>query len=433
MTTDDSAVVPARLRNFHVVGLNHRTCPDPIREAVFVADEELPGFLEILRDAGFTEAMALSTCDRVEVQAFHDGHGDLPGIIAKALTADTELAPEPVRALLYQYSGTPALRHLFKVAASLDSQVVGEPHVLGQVRASHRLAAGAGMVGGTLERLLQAAYIAAKRVRAETAIAEGPVSLAAAALQVARDIHGPLSGCRAAIFGTDEMALLLAHHLRDAGLGDLVVIDRNARRAAAAAHDLAAHVGDHETRGVALADADIAITANGDGHYTMTEDMVRAAIRARRRRPIFIVDLGIPRDVDPAVERIDEAFLYDLDDLERLALEGKSGRSAAITDAEAIIDQEVARFLGELAARDAGPLIRDLRDAIEAERQRVLREAPNADGAEATRLLTNRLLHRPSAALRRLAAEDGLDPRTESVVRALLVPDNGAEGESGES
>lgn len=433
MNTDAPSDGSTRLRNFHVVGLNHRTCPDPVREAVFVADEELSDFLRLLRDAGFAEAVVFSTCDRVEIQAFHDAPADLPGIVAKALTAQTMIAPELVRAALYQHSGIAALKHLFRVASSLDSQVIGEPQVLGQVRASHRLAAGMGMIGGDLEQLLQASYRAAKRVRNETAIAEGPVSLAAAASQIARDIHGSLNGCQAAVFGTDEMAMLLAGHLKEAGLKDLVVVDRNNRRAAVAARDLAANVGDFETRAVTLAGADIAISATGDGHYAITEEMVRLAIGSRRRRPIFIVDLAVPRDVDPGVERIDGAFLYDLEDLERLALEGKSSRGAAITDAEAIIDQEVARFLGDLAARDAGPLIRDLRAAIEAERQRVLREKPDADGVEATRLLTNRLLHRPSEALRRLAAEDGLDPRTEIMVRALLVPENGAEGESGES
>ncbi|MDA1310092.1 MAG: glutamyl-tRNA reductase, partial [Proteobacteria bacterium] len=340
--------IAARLGQFHVIGLNHRTCPDALREAVFVADEELPGFLQILRQAGFDEAMVLSTCDRIEVQAFFPTSGfaqsglrksgdrliDFRETVASALTAPTGVLPEPIApeqvlSALYHHQGLAALKHLFRVAASLDSQIVGEPQVLGQVRASHRIAADQSMVAANLDRLLQASYIAAKRVRGETTIAEGPVSLIAAALRVARRIHGDLARCQLAVLGADELALMLGARFKEAGVAGIVIGDRNPRRATAAARDLVAHTVDFDTRGQAMAQADIVISATGDGRHAITEEMVRSAVRARRRKPIFIIDLAVPGDVEPAVERIDEAFLYDLDDLERLALEGKAGRSAA--------------------------------------------------------------------------------------------------------
>ena len=438
--------IVAQLGQFHVIGLNHRTCPDALREAVFVADEELPEFLQSLRQAGFDEAVVLSTCDRIEVQAFFPQSGlhqsgdrliHFRETVASALTAPTGILPEPVPpaqvlSALYHHQGFAALKHLFRVAASLDSRIVGEPQVLGQVRASHRLGTDQGMVAANLDRLLQASYVAAKRVRGETTIAEGPVSLIAVALRVARSIHGDLSRCQLAVLGADELALMLGARFKEAGVASIVIGDRNPRRATAAARDLVAHTADFDTRGQALAQADIVISATGDGRHAITEAMVRSAVRARRHKPIFIIDLAVPGDVDPAVERIDEAFLYDLDDLERLALEGKTGRSGAIADAEVIIEQELARFLGDLAARDAGPLIREMRDAVEAERRRILRKKPAASAEEATRLLVNRLLHGPSETLRGLAAEEGLDPRTETLIRALLVPINDGEGESGE-
>ena len=432
MTTGASEEKSAPLDDLHVIGLDHRSCPDPLREAMFVADQELPEFLAGLRDAGFAEAMVMSTCDRVEVRAIHGGD-DPVGKIAEALAAPTALSPGQILPALYHHQGVAAVTHVFRVSASLESQVIGEPQVLGQVRASHRMAMGHGSMNtGRLERLLQASYATAKRVRAETKIAEGPTSLVAAAIRVARSIHGELSRCRLLVLGVDDIALMLAAQFKEVGLDDIVIVDRSPRRSEAAARDLAAHVTDFETRAGALAAADIVLCATGDGRYSINEEMVRSASRARRRKPIFIVDLAIPADVDPAVERIDDCFLYDLDDLERLALEGKSGRQTAIAEARLIVEAEVARFLGDLAGRDANPLITELRDSIERERQKLLREKPSADADEATRLLMGRLLHRPSEALRELASEDKLDSRTEALVRMLLLPDDRGEGETGE-
>ena len=435
MTANISEDDPSLLDDFHVIGLDYRTCSDPVREAVFVADEELADFLGVLRDVGFTEAMVMSTCDRVEVQAIHPGGqsgGDPAGKVAEALAAPTEVSAQKILPALYHHRGVAALTHLFRVSSSLESQIIGEPQVLGQLRASHRVSAGHGMVARRLERVLQASYTTAKRIRAETTIAEGPTSLVAAAIRVARSIHGDLAKCRLVVLGVDDIALMLAAQFKEVGLAHIVIGDINPRRAAAAARELAAHITDFETRAKALADADIILSATGDGRYSINEEMVRSAVKARRRKPVFIVDLAVPADVDPAVERIDDAFLYDLEDLERLALDGKSGRQAAIAEADGIVGEEVSRFLGNLAGRDANPLITTLRESVERERQKLLREKPGANADEATRLLTGRLLHRPSESLRELASEDKLDPKTEALVRMLLLPRDRGEGETGE-
>jgi len=433
MTAGPPADTAHRLADFHVIGLNHRSSPDSLRETLFVADEESAGFLDALRGDGFSEAIALSTCDRVEVLGHHpDAQAGIQAV-ARALCAPANADPSLLSPHLYHHTGAAALEHLYRVASSLDSMIIGEPQVLGQVRASHRQAHALGMVGPVLERLMQGAYETAKRVRSETSIAQGPVSLVAAALQIARIIHGDLSNCAATVLGADDMALMIADSFRQAGLNALTISDRSAKRATGAARDLKAHVGEFERRGEHLAHADIVVCATGSGQHVVTDELMRAILRARRQRPVFVIDLATPSDVEPAVERLDAVFVYNLDDLERLALEGKSGREAAIADAEAIVREQAGRFLGDLAARDAGPLVRAFRETVEAERRKVLRERPGADAEEATRLLVNRLAHHPSEALRRLAAEQGLDPRTEALIRTILVPDGADEGESGES
>ncbi|MBM86545.1 MAG: glutamyl-tRNA reductase [Rhodospirillaceae bacterium] len=429
MTQKPADSVASRLGRFHIIGLNHRTCPDPIREQLFVADEEIGSFLHKLGQEGFRCAVALSTCNRVEILGFHNAPGDPLSAASRALSEAAGLDPLLVQPLLYSHVGTDAVKHLFRVAASLDSIVIGEPQVLGQVRASHRKARDLGMVGRDLDQVFQAAYTTAKRVRSETAIAQGAVSLVAVALQIARSIHGDLSNCAAAILGADDIALLIADNLRGAGLANLTIADRNARRATRAAQDLCAKPVDFERRGEFLAESDIVLCASGSGQYVLTEELMQSALKARRRRPIFVIDIAVPSDVEPAIERLDAIFLYNLDDLERLALEGKSGRKVAIADAEAIVQAQVENFLGDLSEREAGPLIREMREAAELVREHVLTERPGADAMEATKLLVGRLLHRPTETIRRLAAEQRLDPHTERLIRQLLMPDDGPAGD----
>jgi glutamyl-tRNA reductase len=303
--------------------------------------------------------------------------------------------------------------------------------VLGQVKESHRIAQAAGMTGPTLEAVLQGAYAAAKRVRNETSVAEQPVSIVASALMVARGLHGALDGSTGLLIGLGEMSELLGSELRDAGLEDLVVIHASAARAEAAAHRLHCHFRPWEQLEAALAEADIVVAASGSGQYTITPELAEQALRRRRRRPILFIDAAVPGDVDPAVDKLDGAFVYDLGDLERVARAGKATREGTAVAAWRIVGEEIESFLRQRAERAAVPAVNALRRHFEAVRAQILAQG-GLDAEAATRLLVNRLLHDPSEVLRAAAAgtSDG-DALDESVVRLFRLEAGGGKGENG--
>ncbi|UUX51424.1 glutamyl-tRNA reductase [Nisaea acidiphila] len=417
------------LHRFAVVGVNHRTCPDAIREQLFVADEELPVVLRSLRVFGIEEAMPLSTCDRVEVAGVFPNPEEARSVIARILCAPVGLDPALLEPLLYRHVGGDAVAHLFRVAASLDSQVIGEPQILGQMRAGHRLARNLKSSGPLLDATMSAAFEAARQVRRETRIAEGPVSIAAAAITIARDVHGALDRTRALLLGAGELGLILAEQLQEGHETPVTVMDRISRRAEATAKSINAHHRPFEELSAALSEADIVIAAVGEGRTVLTAEMVESALQKRRYRPIFLVDLSVPADVDPAVNRIDEAFLFDLEDLERTATEGKNARRAEAERAREMVEKAVARFLSDQSGRTAAPAIVRLRNHLEAMRTNLHEEQPNLSAEQATRLLLNRIMHGPSEHLRRLAASETLDDRTISTLVELF----GLEEEQGEN
>ncbi len=410
----DSAAVPV------VVGFDHRRSSPALRDRLFVAEGEMTGFLADLRAAGLAQAIVLSTCDRVEVQGAAADPGAFAQTLLRLLATRSGLAVEALTPHVHFLTGELAMRHAFAVAAALESQIVGEPQVLGQVKEAHRRARDAGLVGPELEAILQAAYVTAKRTRSETALGERPVTLASSAVQVARDVFGDIAGCAALLVGMGDMGELLIEHVRAAGLKRLTVTAANAARAQELARLLDCHVAPFEPLQPALAEADIVVTAAGTGRHSITADMVEAAMRRRRRRPMLLLDLGVPADVDPAVDPIDGVFRYDLDDLENVAMSGRVSREAAAAEAWAIVDAELAAFARARAGRAAAPAITALRRHFEAHRARVLVEA-GGDAARATELLINRLLHEPSEALRRLATEATADPDARRATEHLLM------------
>lgn len=401
-----------------VVGASHRTSALGIRDRLFVEQQAMPQALAALRDAGMTQAMILCTCDRVEVAAVDDDVTQAGRRIAEVLAAHAELAPEELAPHLHLLSGAAAVRHLFAVTASLNSLVVGEPHVLGQVKASHEQARRAGMVGGELEATMQAAYEVAKRVRSETGIAQRPVSIAAAAVELARDLHGSLGRCRGLLLGTGEIGLLLAETLRASGLEDLIVIHPQDARAEAAAETLSCHLAPFAALAERLAEADIMISALGSRQYVVSAAMLRAALKRRRNRPVFVVDAAVPGDVDPGIDRLDAAFRYTLDDLEGVAMRGRALRESEVSAAETLIDEALEAFVRGRAERAAAPLLAALRRHFEAARVQAVRDA-GGDADKATRLLVSRLLHGPSEALRAIAAEGDDAAGLEAVERIL--------------
>jgi glutamyl-tRNA reductase len=407
----DAPEAPARLG---VVGANHRSSSAATRDALFVPEAEMRGFLAELRRAGLAQALLISTCDRVEVQF---AAADVAAGRAAVLDAFKRRLGRDAGSETYAHEGEAALRHVFAVACSLDSQVVGEPQVLGQVKAAHALAREMGLAGHELDAVLERAYAAAKRVRSETAIGERPVSLAAAAAAVSRDVHGEPSRCAALLVGLGEMGELLVEHFRRAGLRQLAVTAPSAVRAADMARRLEAHVVPYAELGDAVARADLVVTALGTGRPAIDRQIARAALKVRRRKPILFLDLGVPDDVAREVETVDGAFRYGIDDLEGLALKGRTEREASTGEAWAILEAEIGAFARARAARKADGAIVRLRRHFEAERLRVLSET-GGDAGRATELLVHRLLHGPTATLRELAQGD---PAERARAEALLA------------
>jgi glutamyl-tRNA reductase len=421
------------------LGINHQTAPIEIRERLTFAPGAVAGALrDLARQPGVEEALLISTCNRTELYCAISGPAEPTGQDAEAvsrvqqqlitwLLAHHGVADPTVRERLYAQGADDAVRHLLRVAAGLDSLVLGEPQILGQLKASYETAVGAGTVGTNLNRLFQRCFAVAKQVRSDTAIGANPVSVASAAVGLARQVFGALDARTALLIGAGETIELVARHLRAQGLERMIVANRNLDRA----HDVAARHGGYaiglEEVGVHLHEADLVVAATAAPEPVLREPVVREArARRRRRSPLLIVDIAVPRDVEPAVAGLEDVFLYTIDDLQGVIEDNLRARRAAAEDAAAIIDAEVATYAADVKALDAVPTIRALRDRAEDEKRRALREAqhmlelgrPPAEVLEwLAHTLANRLLHAPSANLKDLARAD---QRLLEVARALF-------------
>jgi len=310
--------------------------------------------------------------------------------------------------------------------------VLGEAQILGQLKDAYRVAQEAGSTGPSLNKLFQAAFSAAKRVRSETRIGENAVSIASATVSLARRVYSDLSAHTALMVGAGDMNALVARHFASAGVKRMVIANRTLGRAQALAAELKAYATGLEDLDKELAQADIVITCTASTVPLVTKSAVEAAIGARRRRPIFMVDLAVPRDIDPAVADLEDVYLFSIDDLQQLIDENRQQRAAAAGGARLLIDEEVARFLTESRAHDAGPAIRALRRQAEEIRTQTAEQARRllATGKSAeeaieylANTLTNRLLHTPTQALRQ-AAELGDAALAEAVTRLLTEERN---------
>lgn len=415
-----------------VIAATRRSSSLALRDRLFIDETAALDFYHRLTESGVTQAIMLSTCDRVEVQGMAEAPDAAIDAVRVVLAARAGEKQAELAAQLETLTGDEAVRRIFAVAASLESQVIGESQVLGQVKEGHRLATRHGMVGPALESLMQAAYAAAKRVRSETEIAERSVTLASGAVQIARDLHGDLSGSTGLILGLGDMGDLIGGQLRLAGLAGTVLTGPS-RRTEAEARRMGCNFVPFDDLEEALADADIVVTAAGTGRFLITVEGMEHALRRRKRRPVLILDGGVPADVEPAVHDLDGAFVYTLDDLEQVAREGRANREAAAAEAWKIVEAEADGWRRSRAERDAVPTLVSLRNRFEAMRDEILAADPNADAAEATRRLVNRLLHRPSEALRELAAESGDEAEKQAAARMVArlfgLQDTGAGNE----
>lgn len=378
-----------------LVGANHRQAPLSLRDLLFAEDAEIPA---ILKELALPQAMYLATCDRVEILCYGDPQDLAPRCLA-FLAKRAGIEAQALEPQTYVKTGEGLIRHLFAVASGLDSLVIGEPQVLGQVKAAHRLAKDAGTIGSELDGLLQATYAAAKRVRSETRIGERPVSMAAAAISVGRDLFGDFRQMTAVLLGDGDMGQLVAENFLKSGVGHLLVSAPRPARAVALAKQFDVPSAPYDDLVWLLSQADVALVALSAPLPAIDAPRIQAALKKRKRKPMLILDLSIPGDVDAAVERVEDAFLYDLDDLERVAEEGLSHRFREADAAWLLIDEEVADYQRMQAGKAAAPTIVRLRTHFETMREQALKEA-GGNAERATKLMMNRLLHAPSEILR---------------------------------
>ncbi len=374
-----------------VIGMSHRSSPVALRERLAVEGEALVGAVRgLVEQTHLSEALLLSTCNRVEIYAGTDERGI--GAELRRWLADR--AGETVDGFLYEHRGEDATRHAFRVASSLDSMVVGEPQILGQVKEAFAAAKAAGVCGGLLERCLTTAFGVAKRVRSETEIAAGSVSVSSVASDLARKIFGDLEGRRVLLVGAGEMGEQAAKHLKKSG-ASLYVVNRSREKADALANEHGGHAQNLEALATELAHADVVIASTSSQRFVITHELMRGVTKARRHRPLFLIDIAVPRDVDPRVGDMDNVFLYDVDDLSKVAEENLSARQREAEKAEAIVARGGAG-VREMAAHE--PAHPDHRRAARACARRAERRA-RADPAP------------PGRAQRRRAALAGEDDR----------------------
>lgn len=409
--------------DFLVVGASHKTSSTALRDRLFVPPEDESGVIETLRAGGFEQAAVVSTCDRVEVCGIASDREQANRTVRSVLDARSGDAVMDTNAL-YVLTGRAAVKHLFAVAASLESEVIGEAEVLGQLKEAHVRARAHGSLGADLDNLFQKAFSAAKDVRTHTAIAEGPLTLANAALRAVQNLFGDLDSVSALLLGPGEMGGLMLGHFRHHRLKHFVVAASTAERAASAGQAFGAHFVTYDELPAALVQADLVIGAAGTGRVLVTAEMMRAAVRARRRKPVFILDVAIPADAERAINELEDVFLYDLDDLEMVSRSNRSSRSEAATEAWQIVERHTDAFFSDTAARGADQEVADIRAHFETMREEILASSGDADSAEVTRRLINRLLHQPSEALRAAAREGNGESAIADAVRRLFALDD---------
>ena len=374
-----------------LVGANHRSSTMQLRDRLFINEARLPAFYDRLKSAGLHQAVILSTIDVTEVIAIAPNDDEGADEIVRLLTAHAGISRTEIENQTYNLTGSEAIKHVFAVASALDSLIIGNQQVLGRLGAGHRVASHAGMSGPGLDDLIGAAQAAAERIGRETEISRRPVSIAAAAVQVARDLHGDLSRCSGLLIGAGEMGEMLASGMVSAGLDNLVVTHPSASRADQLSQQFNCHAGDMNDMAKLLVQADIVVTSMNKRHYSLDAVDIKGGTIARRRKPVFLIDTGVPGDIDPAVEKIEDAFFYTLDDLERVTREGRASREAEAEKAWAIVAAEAGKFFLPASIGSAPPETSLSDGDKEILRKDALKEA-GGDAEKATKLLLNRLM-----------------------------------------
>jgi glutamyl-tRNA reductase len=414
-----------------IIGVNHKTAPIALRERIAISREELPEATRVLAAMpGVSECMIVSTCNRVELVAVLE---DRTAQLSSFLTNQFGLQSEVLLPHLFEYRDQEAVNHLFRMTASLDSMVVGEPQILGQVKEAFAVARAAGTVSSQLEHLLQSSFAAAKKVRTETGIGSSSVSVASVAVDMARKIFGSLQGRTVFLVGAGKMSEIAARHLVQQGAGAILVSNRTEERARTLAGQFNGRVIRFDQLYETASEADIIISSTGAPMPIFRKEHGQAFLHKRRNRPMFFIDIAVPRDVDPEMNKLDGIFVYDIDDLQQVAAAHLEERSREAVDAESMIAAEVDRFQLRQRAVTAAPAIVALQRKAEeirlGEIQRIHSRlgsltAEQLAAVEAlSRGLVNKFLHPPMQALKQ-AAREGDSARLDALCDVWSVSAN---------
>ncbi len=356
------------MKDLIVVGVSHRTAPIEIRERLAFPEDRLATALERLRrDYGARESMIVSTCNRVEVIVHHPNQQNGDGVenLKRFLYAYHRIEDRQLDPYFYAFSRQDAVRHIFRVASSLDSMVVGEPQILAQLKQAYRMAHQAGSVGHQLRTLLPRAFFVAKRVRTETRVANAAVSVSSVAVELARKIFGDLSGKSILMLGAGKMGQLAARNLLESGISEVLVSNRTVERAHEVARRFRGSVVPFEDLDDSLVRTDIVLVSTGSDTYVLDKPRLLPVIRRRKYQPLFVIDISVPRNVDPQVNEIENIFLYDIDDLQSVISSNLDERQKEAQVAEEIVKEEVENFFRRLSTNPVGPLISSLRNRVE--------------------------------------------------------------------
>jgi glutamyl-tRNA reductase len=422
-----------------LLGVSHKTAPVDLRERLDFSSRDLGTAVEALATRqSAAESVVLSTCNRSEIYVASGDPTRAREEIVDFLSDYHDLPRDAFLPHLFVYDDAEAARHLFRVSAGLDSLVVGEPQILGQVKDAFQVAAQRHCTGPLLGKVFDWAFGVGKRVRTETALGEGAVSISFAAVALARKIFGRLQGRRVLVVGAGEISTLTAQHLRTHGVAEITITSRTMAHADALAEAVSGRAVPWDDLMSALGKADIVITATGAQRPILTRAMVESVTGWRRKDPLFIIDIAVPRDVEASVGDIEQVFLYNVDDLQTIVDENLSRRGAEIALAEAIVSEELARFTAWQRSRGAIPTVIALRQRFDAIRRSELQRLEGKLGAlppeararvdEVTRLIVEKLLVEPTEQLKALPDEETQVAYTEAVNRLFRLRDDDAPG-----
>lgn len=420
-----------------VVGMSWRTAPVAVREKLAFREEEVSDVVgRLVTQPGVREALLISTCNRVEVYGVGDAAEAGAHVTRAFLANERKIQLSEVGGALYLHHGPAAVRHVFRVASALDSLVVGEAQILGQLKQAYSVAGGVRATGPTLGRCLERAFGVAKRVRRETTIARGAANVSSVAVELATRVFGDLAGKSVLVVGAGKMSTLAARHLRSAGTDRIVVTNRSVARAEELAALIDGVSAPWEELADQLAEADVVISSTGAREPVLTLPMFKKVTKARRWKPMMIVDIAVPRDADPAIGELDGVYLFDIDDLDKVVAKNLAERAKAAEHGARIVEHEAVQFEQWLRGQEVVPTIRALRDKFSqvaaAETQKVLdamarRDYSAEERAEAiqrlSQLIVNKLLHQPTTVLRS-SSGPSLQERVEAVTSmfGLQVP-----------